>query len=52
MGQNQDKKWFIKFIVSLIVSIAGIILVTVIVDPYFHYHAPIEGISYRLPDCS
>lgn len=48
MGQNQDKKWFIKFIVSLIVSIAGIILVTVIVDPYFHYHAPIEGISYRL----
>ena len=48
MEQKQDKKWFIKFIVSLIVCIVGIVLMTVVVDPYFHYHGPVDGISYRL----
>lgn len=28
--------------------IVGVAAVTVIIDPYFHYHKPMEGISYRL----
>lgn len=42
------KKWGICAIVVLVVMIAGMGLLTYIVDPYFHYHAPLQGISYRL----
>lgn len=48
MNQDQEKRWFFKFIFSFLTGMIAIILFTVIVDPYFHYHAPIDGISYRL----
>lgn len=44
------KKWGISFIVlyiSVMLAIGGIL---VAVDPYFHFHAPIEGLSYSLED--
>ncbi len=42
------KKWDILFIslyVAVLLAIGGLVM---IVDPYFHYHAPIEGLSYSL----
>lgn len=42
------KKWGICAIIILVIMIVGVALLTYIVDPYFHYHRPINGISYRL----
>lgn len=42
------KKWGVFAITVLAVMVVGMGLLTYIVDPYFHYHAPVEGISYRL----
>lgn len=42
------KKWGICAIAVLLILTVGMALLTFIVDPYFHYHAPIKGISYRL----
>ena len=48
MEQQEAKKWFQKCIV-LLVSLLGIIMmVMVVVDPYFHYHKPLDFMSYRL----
>ena len=43
-----EKKWFI-FVISfyiLIIAVTGAL--TGIIDPYFHYHAPINGTAYHL----
>lgn len=44
------KKWAVSLIslyVAVMLLIGGVV---VIVDPYFHYHAPIKGLSYSLED--
>ena len=41
------------FICAVCVSLVLLVLfagLTVYIDPFFHYHAPIDGISYRLTD--
>ena len=44
----EQKKWFCK-VNLIIISLIGIwSIIIIIVDPYFHFHKPIEGISYRL----
>ncbi len=48
MKEISPKKWGVCAIVSLVVMILGMALLTYIVDPYFHYHAPFPGMSYRL----
>ena len=42
------KKWGIWAIAIILTLVVGMALLTYIVDPYFHFHAPIEGMSYRL----
>lgn len=44
----KEKQWFCKTIAYLVVCLAMFALVMIVVDPYFHFHAPIKGISYRL----
>lgn len=44
----KEKKWFFRTIVYLMTCLILAILLVIIVDPYFHFHAPIEGMSYRL----
>lgn len=44
------KALFWKMMVAIIVILGGIAAFVAIVDPYFHYHAPYEGINYRLVD--
>lgn len=42
------KKWSIAVIISFVVGILIIGGMTYIVDPYFHFHHPIDGIAYQL----
>lgn len=42
------RKWGMLAILIFLIFVIGFALLTVIVDPYFHYHSPIKGISYRL----
>lgn len=42
------KKWVIGLISTVIAIIVLWIVATVIVDPYFHYHGPIAGLTYEL----
>ena len=42
------KKWGLCAIVLLVFLVVGIAFLTYVVDPYFHYHAPVKGINYRL----
>ena len=45
---KSNKKWFIVTLLGTIISLAVILVVMIIVDPYFHYHGKISGISYRI----
>lgn len=45
---NKQKKWFWGTMAGSIAVLMLILLAMVIVDPYFHYHGKIPGISYRL----
>lgn len=48
MKEICPKKWGICAIAALAVMVVGMALLTYIIDPYFHYHAPLPGMSYRL----
>lgn len=45
---DKQKKWFLFTLTGTVAALMGILLAMVIVDPYFHYHGKIPGISYRL----
>lgn len=42
------KKWVIAFFVMLLVALLLVAAFIIVIDPYFHYHAPLEGLSYDL----
>lgn len=42
------KKWVIALLAAVIAGILLCIVVTVVVDPYFHYHGPVSGLVYEL----
>lgn len=42
------RKWFYGTILYLTVFLVAFALIAVVADPYFHFHAPIKGSSYRL----
>ncbi len=44
------KKWIRTFTIISVLLLILFGAATVIVDPYFHYHSPIDGMSYRLDD--
>lgn len=48
MLEKKQKKWFFTTLIMTIGILFAILLAMVVVDPYFHYHGPIKGISYRL----
>lgn len=50
MEQQNAKKWFIKCILSLAAVLGFVALITIVADPYFHYHGPLSILSYRLYD--
>lgn len=42
------KSWSISFLILTLALLIGLGSLTVVVDPYFHYHAPLDGLSYHL----
>lgn len=50
MRTKSTKKWFFIWLVLQVAFILLIVGINVVVDPYFHYHKPLNGISYRLYD--
>ena len=48
MKETKQKKWFWMTLSMTIVVLLSILIAMVIVDPYFHFHGPLKGISYRL----
>lgn len=43
-----DEKKYVKLVLSLIAGIALVLAVAIIIiDPYFHYHKPIDGLVYK-----
>lgn len=48
MNNFKAKKWVISVISVLIILVLIMTTMTYIVDPYFHFHKPLSGMSYRL----
>ena len=44
------KKWLIFTVSMLLAALVLMGGLTVFIDPYFHYHAPIKGLAYELSD--
>lgn len=50
MGEKKDnyKKWNLFTLLTIGVILGVMALVVVIIDPYWHFHGPVETFSYRL----
>lgn len=48
MTEKKQKKWFLITLFMTIGVLLAIAIVMVVVDPYFHFHGPLKGVSYRL----
>lgn len=46
--EMNERKWFYWTILYLAAGLVIFALIIVVTDPYFHFHAPIKGTSYRL----
>lgn len=42
------KKWVIAFFALLLAALLFLAAIVIVIDPYFHYHAPLDGLSYEL----
>ncbi|MEH2957501.1 hypothetical protein [Candidatus Merdisoma sp. JLR.KK006] len=47
---NLNKKWSIAVLGSVFLLLTVLGTVTVVVDPYFHYHAPLDSLEYPIQD--
>ena len=41
------KKWCLLTLALLLGLLVVLGALTVLIDPYFHYHGPIDGLAYR-----
>lgn len=44
------KRFSISFLICILVILLSVATVMIVIDPLFHYHAPLPGISYELND--
>ncbi len=44
----EGKKWDILFLSLYAAAMLAIGVLVMVIDPYFHYHAPLKGLSYSL----
>lgn len=47
MSKNA-KRWFVLVLSITFLCLCLVALVTIIIDPFFHYHYPLKGIEYEL----
>ena len=45
---RSSSKWILSFVGFFVFILAAVGVFMVAIDPYFHYHAPLEGIGYTL----
>lgn len=43
-----EKRWIRNFIILTAAVTAGVCIYTAVLDPFFHYHAPLPGFYYKL----
>lgn len=50
MNEQKDnyRKWNLLTLLIVGVILGVIAIAVIVIDPYWHFHAPIEGVSYRL----
>ena len=48
MSMNKNKKWTLSFVIIFLIFLLGMGAITIIVDPYFHYHKPLPGLQYPI----
>lgn len=41
-----NKKWVIAFVVTVLLLLSGAGAITIVIDPYFHYHKPLSDFQY------
>lgn len=46
----KSKKWVVSCLSFLGIALSGIIMMTIVVDPLFHYHKPLPFLSYPVVD--
>ncbi len=42
------KKWVLSFFAVLLAALVLLGSVVAVIDPFFHYHAPLDGLQYRI----
>ena len=45
-----NKTWCISFLILTVLALAVLGGATAVVDPFFHYHGPLEGLAYPIDD--
>lgn len=45
---KDNKKWVISFIAVFLIFLVGTGVLTIIIDPYFHYHKPLSCLQYQI----
>ena len=48
MPDKKQKKWFLTTVFMTAGALLAILAVMAVIDPYFHFHGPLKGVSYRL----
>lgn len=43
-----SKRWFLSLMALILAGLVLLGAVTVVIDPFFHYHAPLNGLEYEL----
>ena len=46
----KNKSFIILFLTILLGGLAFVAAANIVIDPIFHYHAPLKGVSYKLDD--
>lgn len=42
------KKWFLRCLIVILFALFCCFMLVIIIDPYFHYHKPLDGMTYRM----
>lgn len=45
---HSSKKWVFSFLAMLVIMLFVLGALTIVVDPFFHYHKPIESLAYPI----
>lgn len=45
---RSSKKWVISFLAMLVIVLSILGTFTIVVDPFFHYHKPLESLAYPI----